>query len=101
MIKQALSIPGRSRDFALLQEIRTGSEVSQPPMQLVLEILFPGGQEPEYETNHSRTSSAVVPKVCTADSKISATGSQGIRGHSSVIAIFKLDVLLKIIAEIL
>ena len=64
-------------------------------MQLVLEILFPGGQRPEYETNHSRTSSAVVPKVCSADSKISATSSQGIRGHNSVIVTFKLDVLLK------
>jgi len=68
-------------------------------MQFVLEILFPGGQRPEYETNLSRTSSAVVHKVCSAGSKISATSSQRVRRHSSVIATFNLDVLLKIIAE--
>ena len=55
---------------------------------------------PEYETNHSRTSSAVVPRLCSAGSKTSTTSSQGIRGHNYVIATFKLDVLLKIIAEI-
>jgi hypothetical protein len=101
MIKQALSIPGRSRDFPLFQQIQTGSEVQPTSYAIVLEILFPGGQRPEYETNHSHTPSAVVPKVCFADPKISATSSQGIRGHNSVFATFKLDVLLKIIAEIL
>jgi len=42
----------------------------------------------------------VVPKVCSADPKGSATISQGIHGYISVMATLKFDVLLKIVAQL-
>ena len=44
---------------------------------------------------------AVVPKVCPADPKGSATISQGIRGYVSVMATLKFGIFSKIIAELL
>ena len=38
-------------------------------------------------------SRTVVPKVCSADPKGSASGSQGISGHISVMATFKFTYL--------
>jgi hypothetical protein len=49
----------------------------------------------------SNNISSVVPKVCYADPKGSATSSQGIHAYISVMATLKFDVLLKIIVEIL
>jgi hypothetical protein len=39
---------------------------------------------------------SVAPKVCSADPKKSATSSQGIRGHISVMAALKLLYILKL-----
>jgi hypothetical protein len=48
-----------------------------------------------------KPSKPVVPKVCSADPKGSASSSQGIHGYIFVMAILKFDILLKIVAQIL
>lgn len=49
----------------------------------------------------SKTTVAVVPKLCSADPKRSATSSQGIHRYIPVMATLKFHVVLKIMAEFL
>jgi len=47
-----------------------------------------------------KPSKLLVPKVCSADPKGSATISQGIRGFVSIMDTLKFDVLWKIVAQL-
>jgi hypothetical protein len=89
-----LSLIAKRQENQQPRTFRTDTEVGQDEVEHGHELSF-------LSFNLLSAIRHVVPKVCFADPKKSATSSQRIRGYISVMATLEFDVLLKITAELL